>query len=238
MTTPGIVETVIEADTMPFDPERRHRRSIRLKGYDYHQAGAYFVTVCTQDRACLFGEVIGGEMRLNEAGQMVHDIWNDLPSFYPGVQTDAFIVMPNHMHGIIILVGAGPRACLAQPPVGADPRVCPHQQPQGTGQPQGVAPTLALPDVVHRFKTMTTKRYADGVKQLGWEPFRGRLWQRNYYEHIIRDEKSLNRIREYIVTNPMRWAIDNENPNREGVDPLEEWINNVVVVRKPGSEDR
>ncbi len=101
---------------MPFDPERRHRRSIRLKGYDYHQAGAYFVTVCTQDRACLFGEVIGGEMRLNEAGQMVHDIWNDLPSFYPGVQTDAFIVMPNHMHGIIILVGQAPVPALRNHP--------------------------------------------------------------------------------------------------------------------------
>jgi len=93
---------------MRFHPERHHRRSIRLKGYDYRQAGAYFVTVCTQDRSFLFGEMVHGEMRLNDAGKMVYDVWNDLPAFYPGVQTDAFIVMPNRIHGIIILVGADP----------------------------------------------------------------------------------------------------------------------------------
>mgnify|MGYP000107575884 CR=1 FL=1 len=187
---------------MPFDPEKQHRRSIRLKGYDYSQAGAYFVTICTKDRLCLFGEVLDGEMRLNDAGRMVWDIWNDLPNHYPGVAVDAFIVMPNHVHGIIILVGAGPRAC------------------PGFGQPQGVAPTMGLPDVVHRFKTMTTKRYVDGIRQLGWEPFRGRLWQRNYYEHIIRNEEFLNSIREYILLNPMRWDLDRENPGRTGRDDM------------------
>jgi REP element-mobilizing transposase RayT len=231
-------------------PERHHRRSIRLKGYDYRQAGAYFVTICTQDRAFLFGQVVHDEMQLNDAGKMVYDVWNDLPAFYPGVQTDAFIVMPNHIHGIIILVGADPRACPdsgprvcpnadprvcpAQPSVGVDPRACPDSgpracpgQPQELGQPQGVGPMLGLPDVVHRFKTMTTKRYADGVKRLGWEPFRGRLWQRNYYEHIIRNEKSLNRIREYILTNPMRWELDRKNPHRGGVDEFDTWLNSV-----------
>jgi len=202
-------------------PERHHRRSIRLKGYDYRQAGAYFVTICTQDRAFLFGQVVHDEMQLNDAGKMVYDVWNDLPAFYPGVQTDAFIVMPNHIHGIIILVGADPRAC---PDSG--PRACPGQ-PQELGQPQGVAPTLGLPDVVHRFKTMTTKRYADGVKRFGWEPFRGRLWQRNYYEHIIRNEESLNRIREYILTNPMRWELDRKNPHRGGVDEFDTCLNSV-----------
>ena len=221
---------------MRFDPERHHRRSIRLKGYDYHQAGAYFVTICTQDRAFLFGQVVHGEMRLNEAGKMVYDVWNDLPAFYPGVQTDAFIVMPNHIHGIIILVGADPRVCPnadprvcpAQPPVGVGPRAYPDSGPRAyPGQPQGVAPTMGLPDVVHRFKTMTTKRYADGVKRLGWEPFRGRLWQRNYCEHIIRNEESLNRIREYILTNPMRWALDRENTHRVGMDVFDTWLDSV-----------
>jgi REP element-mobilizing transposase RayT len=149
---------VWEANSVRFDPERLHRRSIRLKGYDYSQPGAYFITICTQDRACLFGEVVDGEMRLNDAGQMVQD---------------------------------------------------------EIGQPQGVAPTkLSLPDVVHRFKTMTTKRYIDGVKKFGWTPFRRRLWQRNYYEHIIRNDHALQRIREYIWTNPLRWHLDRENPNR------------------------
>jgi len=208
---------------MRFHPERHQRRSIRLKSYDYRQAGAYFVTICTQDRAFLFGQVVHDEMQLNDAGKMVYDVWNDLPAFYPGVQTDAFIVMPNHIHGIIILVGADPRVC-----PNADPRVCPNADTRACpGQPQGIAPTLGLPDVVHRFKTMTTRRYADGVKRLGWEPFRGRLWQRNYYEHIIRNEESLNRIREYILTNPMRWALDRENPHRVGVDEFDTWLNSV-----------
>jgi putative transposase len=227
---------------MRFHPERHHRRSIRLKGYDYRQAGAYFVTICTQDRAFLFGQVVHDEMQLNDAGKMVYDVWNDLPAFYPSVQTDAFIVMPNHIHGIIILVGADPRVCPnadprvcpAQPSVGVGPRACPDSgpracpgQPQELGQPQEVAPTLGLPDVVHRFKTMTTKRYADGVKRLGWEPFRGRLWQRNYYEHIIRNEESLDRIREYILTSPMRWVLDRKNPHRVGVDEFDTWLNSV-----------
>ena len=80
------------------------------------------------------------------------------------------------------------------------------------GQPQGVAPTLSLPDVVHRLKTLTTKRYSDGVKQHDWPPFPGKLWQRNYYEHIIRNENELNRIREYVVNNPLQWELDRENP--------------------------
>ena len=208
---------------MRFDPERHHRRSIRLKGYDYHQPGAYFVTICTQDRACLFGDAVEGEIQLNDAGRMVHDVWNELPNHYPGIAIDAFVVMPNHIHGIMILVGADPRVCpnAGQPPVGVGPRAYP-------GQPQGVAPTLGLPDVVHRFKTMTTRRYTDGAKQLGWEPFRGRLWQRNYYEHIIRNEESLNRIREYILTDPMHWAMDSENPYREGAGPFDKWMNNFM----------
>ena len=163
------------------------RRSPRLKDYDYAQAGAYFVTICTQDRACLFGDVADGEMRLNDAGRMVRAVWEELPDRYPGIETDAFVVMPNHVHGIIVIVGSGPV-------VGAGPRACPdhNQTPTQIGQPQGVAPTgLSLSDAVHRFKTLTTKRYADGVRDHGWPLFRSRLWQRNYYEHVIRNEREL-----------------------------------------------
>jgi len=190
---------------MNYDPDRHHRRSIRLKGFDYSQSGAYFVTICTQNRACLFGEIVEGEMRLNEAGRMVHAAWEELSIHYPGVECDGFVVMPNHIHGIVVLVGAGPRAC------------------PDHGQPQGVAPTLSLVDVVHRFKTLTTKRYADRVKQFGWPPFPGRLWQRNYYEHIIRDEESLNRIRRYILDNPARWAFDRENPAAMAPEAEDAW---------------
>jgi len=188
-----------------YDPEKHHRRSIRLKGYDYSQAGAYFVTICTQNRACLFGEVVDGEMRINEAGRMVQSVLDEMPTFYPGVEIDAFVVMPNHVHVIVVLVGATP---CGRPTVGGQTQ----GRAQAQGQAQGPAPTLSLPDVVHRFKTLTTKRYADGVKQLGWPPFPGRLWQRNYYEHIIRNEESLNRIRVYITNNPLQWDLDRENP--------------------------
>jgi REP element-mobilizing transposase RayT len=188
---------------MSHDFGNHHRRSTRLKGYDYSQDGAYFVTVCTQDRECLFGDVVDGEMRLNLAGRMVQAVWDDIPSFYPGVETDAFVVMPNHIHAIIIVLGS----------VGAAPRGRPCHGRPGSGQPQGVAPTLSLPDAVHRFKTMTTKRYSDGVRQSGWPAYRRRLWQRNYYDHIIRGERSMDRIRQYIATNPMCWEIDQENPN-------------------------
>ncbi|HXH08955.1 MAG TPA: transposase [Alphaproteobacteria bacterium] len=186
---------------MRLDPEHHHRRSIRLKGYDYTQPGAYFVTICTQNRACLFGEVVDGKMLLNDAGRMVQTAWDEIPVHYAGVAIDAFVVMPNHMHGIVVLVGAAPCGR-------------PRLEAPTLGQAQGPAPTIAmsLPDVVHRFKTMTTKRYADGVKQRGWSPFPGRLWQRNYYEHVIRDTKCLNSIRQYIADNPAHWALDRENP--------------------------
>ena len=247
-TAPTTIETTqndAKIVLMPYDPARHHRRSIRLKGYDYTRPGAYFVTIVTQGRACLFGEVVAGEMRMNDAGRMVQQVWDELALFYEGVQTDAFIVMPNHVHGIIILTGnvrATPRGCpnpqsgpgQARGPAptsgsgqarGPAPTVAPaapshppmtQPYPPMTqpyppmGQPRGVAPTLGLPDVVHRFKTMTTKRYADGVRANQWPPFPGRLWQRNYYEHIIRDDQSWQRIREYILTNPLRWHLDRE----------------------------
>jgi len=232
---------------MTCDPDKHLRRSIRLRGYDYALAGAYFVSIVTQDRACLLGEVVEGAMRLNDAGQMVRAVWDELPVFYPGVDIDGIVVMPNHIHGIIILVGAAPRG---RPDIGSDGHRDSGQARPDSGQARGPAPTaissghtalssgdtaislgdteislgdtamslghtpMSLGDVVHRFKTMTTKRYADGVKQSGWATFRGRLWQRNYYEHIIRDEPALDRIRRYIDENPLRWAFDAENPQR------------------------
>ena len=146
-------------------------------------------------------------MLLNDVGRMIQSVWDELPQHYPGVEVDAFIIMPNHIHGIIELtVGAGPCAC---PESG---------QPQIQGQPRGVAPTAAisLPDVVHRFKSLTTTHYRHGVIQNRWRPFPGRLWQRNYYEQIIRDEDELQRLRQYISDNPANWETDEENPDRIG----------------------
>ncbi len=192
---------------MRYDKEKHHRRSIRLKNYDYSQAGAYFVTICTQGRECLFGEIKNNQMHLNEAGGMGEKVWNELPEKYPGVEIDELIVMPNHIHGIIILsVGAGPCAC---------PETETNQSLR-KGQPQGVAPTrLSLPDVVHRYKSFTTSQYRTGVEQFNWLSFPGKLWQRNYYEHIIRNEDDLNSIREYIRYNPLKWDEDEENPDNK-----------------------
>lgn len=204
-----------------YDPERHHRRSMRLAGYDYRGGGGYFITIVTQDRGCVFGDVVNSAMRLNAAGQMAQTVWNELPVHYSGVDIDAFVIMPNHFHGIVVVapavgVGAAPRgrpdSCRHRAPDddGQPPAV---GHPLPPGQPQGVAPTpLSLADVVHRYKTMTTKRYVDGVRQFGWAPFPGRLWQRNYYEHIIRSEESMHRLRQYILDNPARWPDDAENP--------------------------
>jgi putative transposase len=212
---------------MTYNPDIHHRRSIRLQGYDYTSAGAYFITICIQNRECLFGNIIVGatpractEMVLNQAGNMIQTVWDEIPIHYPGIEIDEFVFMPNHIHGIIVIgaVGATPCGC----PV-LSSRGCPDPgtgasgendgQAWGPGQAQGPAPTmntgaLALGDIVHRFKTMTTKRYADGVKQSGWQSFAGKLWQRNYWEHIIRNEMELNRIREYINDNPTQWESD------------------------------
>ncbi|MEA1958148.1 MAG: transposase [Chloroflexota bacterium] len=148
---------------MNFEVGKHKRRSIRLKEYDYSQAGAYFVTICTQNRECLLGEMVNGEMRLNNAGRMIQSVWDDIPKHYAGIETDAFIIMPNHIHVIIVLVGATPCG----------------RPDSNKGQARGPAPTedttLSLSGVVHRFKTMTTKRYTDGVKQNGWSAFKRRL---------------------------------------------------------------
>lgn len=183
------------------------RKSIRLKGYNYSTPGYYFVTICTKDKKCLFGEIPDAGMELNDAGRMVDRVWHELPVFYPNIHVDAFIIMPNHIHGIIIINSHNN--------VGAGPRACPEAPSAIDGQPRGVAPTkikLSLPDVVHRFKSMTTKKYINGVKQNNWQPFPDKLWQRNYYEHVIRNDIDLKETREYIMNNPQKWHLDRNNP--------------------------
>lgn len=191
---------------MKYDPEKHHRRSIRLKEYDYRLAGAYFVTTVAQDRECLFGDIANGEMQPNDAGQMVERWWKELRHKYPDILLDEYVVMPNHFHGIIgITVRMVPRANSpnSETTVGADLCVCPQT-------------TASLNAMVQWFKTMSTNEYIQGVKQLGWRPFNRRLWQRNYYEHVIRNEQALDSIRDYIAQNPLMWMEDAENPVNNG----------------------
>jgi len=190
-----------------FNPENHHRRSIRLKGCDYSQLGAYSITLCVQDKIHLFGNVTAGQMRLNDAGKMVEQTWNQIPQFYADFAVDVFQVMPNHFHGILKIVGAGPRACPEIPFASETPCGYPNPLPtRMAGRPRGVAPTVG--DIIGRFKTMTTKRYTDGVKYHHWPPFKSKLWQRNYYEHIVRNDFDYTSICEYIFANPDNWESD------------------------------
>ena len=217
---------------MNHHPGTQRRRSIRLKGDDYSQPGAYFVTMVTQDRSCLFGDVAGGAMRLHDAGRMVQAARDRLPCRFPGIDLDALVVMPNHVHGIIVIVGAvgappadapapadlvgAPDSAGAPDPVGA-PLVGAHdvdaRDARATTRvaPTRVAPTLG--DVVGAYKSVTTVEYTRAVRALGWPPFR-RLWQRNYYERIVWDDASLDRVRRYIRDNPAQWGSDRETPTR------------------------
>jgi REP element-mobilizing transposase RayT len=175
-----------------------HRRSIRLKGYGYSQAGLYFVTVCTHNRLCLFGEIKNGEMVLNDPGIIIDKWWNELKHKYKNIELHEQIIMPNHFHGIVQITN--------DPlPVGADLRVCPV--PTGT-EKSGEHIGSPLHTMIQWFKTMTTNEYIRGVNNNGWPRFNKKLWQRNYYEHIIRDEKSCHQIAEYIQTNPLKWQND------------------------------
>ncbi len=180
---------------MTFNPDIHHRKSIRLRGYDYSQAGMYFVTICTHDRTPLFGEIINGEMKMNESGVIATDEILVTAKIRHNVSFDEFIVMPNHMHGIIT-VGA---RCTRPECVR---RECTPQNGQGSeaGLVQ-CAPTIG--DVVRGYKSAVTKR----INQLRNLPF-APVWQRNYYEHIIRDEAAYVKIAEYIQTNPQRWQED------------------------------
>jgi putative transposase len=305
---------------MAYDPHKHHRRSIRLKGYDYSQDGLYFITISVKKGLCLFGDVVAGEMQLNDAGQMVEQQWLELPSRFPQIELDSFRVMPNHFHGILGIrnssVGAGVAPAedgattrvarttgdpsvraglvpalsaptlaapeqdgattrvartMADPPVGAgfvpeqdaattrvartggDPSVraglvpapsaptlaAPEQDgattrvARTTGDPSvraGLVPALSAPtlvapeqddtpmrtilgNMVGAFKSITTHEYITGVKESGWTAFPGKLWHRNYYEHIIRNERSLNAIREYISNNPANWTADQLYPD-------------------------
>ena len=184
---------------MPYDPDRHHRRSIRLRGYDYTLAGAYFVTICAQQRACLFG-MEGDPHTLTPAGHMLGERWMALPQKFPTVTLDGWVTMPNHFHGIVII--HEPEARVGAPPA-----------PDGPGpEIESDGPSLAR--IIQWFKTMTTNLYLRGVKQDGWPPCPGKLWQRDYYERIIRNDRELDALRAYIAANPTRWTEDPNHPTR------------------------
>lgn len=187
---------------MTYNPDNHHRRSIRLKGRDYSQSGAYYMTICTQNRLCLFGNVINKEMILNDAGNMIEKWWFELPNKFSSVELDCFIIMPNHIHGILFINNNDGT-------VGVDLRVYPNDAKTIIqGRHIGLPLPTHFPTIMQWLQTMITNEYIRNVKNNDWPPFNGKLFQRNYYEHIIRDENDLNRIRQYIINNPANWEKD------------------------------
>ncbi len=156
-----------------------HRRSIRLKNYDYSQPGMYFITICTQHRLCLFGDVVNKEMHLNNAGIMVADIWIKLIDKFKLISLFDYILMPNHLHALIQINNEGGES---------------------------------ISQIMQYFKSFSSLQYIAGVKKYSWKNFPGKLWQRNYYEHVVRNIDVLEKIQQYIIFNPQDWDNDKENP--------------------------
>ena len=192
-------------DKQKYNPNIHHRRSIRLKGYDYTQAGLYFITICCQNRACLFGEIQNGEMVLNEYGNIAYNEWAKLVERFTNFELDVFQIMPNHIHGIIALVGATLAVAQIDGIAQIDNDISDNKIGQlQKGQPQGIAPTVG--DIVGAYKSLVANGCLDIYKSKN--EMMGKLWQRNYHEHIIRNEQSYQTISNYIINNPAKWEED------------------------------
>ena len=191
--------------------EDRRRRSIRLPEYDYASPGGYFVTICTAERACLLGTVEDGVFVPSRAGHIVAACWEEIPRHFSGVETDEFVVMPNHLHGVLLVMDKSAITPLqGEALAGHDGQLKdPDRASASPLQIRRLAGTRSgsLGAIIQSFKAVSTRR----VNQLGRTPG-ATLCQRNYYEHIIRNETSLDEIREYIRYNPMKWADDEYNP--------------------------
>ena len=192
-----------------YDPTKHHRRSIRLKGYDYTRPGAYFVTICTHQRQMLLGEIVDGAMVLNECGEIVRDEWFKTAQIRANVQLheDEFVVMPNHLHGIIWIIESGvgvtDNVGARRHIVGKTGPVVPttHDQPHHGPKPGSIGA------IIGQFKSVVTKRINQTLDSPG-----APVWQRNYYERIVRNDDELNAIRRYIQENPLKWELDQDNP--------------------------
>ncbi len=198
-------------------PYKHHRRSIRLKDYDYSQAGGYFITIDSWRHEPIFGQIVNAVMMLNEIGNIVNDEWYRTPRIRPNVELDEFVIMPDHIHGIIIINENGTDVTQHRRGVS---QYAPTEQYAPTGKPahagespsthtQLRSPSRTVGAIIRGFKSATTKRIneirCEDISQ--YAPTGNPVWQRNYWEHIIRDENELNRIRQYIVDNPMKWEM-------------------------------
>jgi putative transposase len=190
----------------------KHRRSLRLSGYDYSQSGAYFITICVNKRQGLLGTIVNNQMLLNPFGKIAETSWQWLSQTYDYVELDEWIIMPNHLHGIIF--------------ISSDNIVSTDCRGGSRTAPTGERKMKPLGRLIGAFKTISTKQINFTRKTSG-SPF----WQRNFYEHVIRHDHALNRIREYITTNPLRWDLDRENPQAQRRDEFDNWL--ATFVNRP-----
>lgn len=184
-----------------FDPQKHHRRSIRLPNYDYSQSGAYYITIVTWHRECLFGDVVDGEMVLSKFGLVAKQQWANLPNRFPNITLGAFVIMPNHIHGVIVIMtGRGTAGNLNDHDGELSRRAPTHEQYQKPVKG-------SIPTIVRSYKSSVSYRInlMRGTQDIP-------VWQRNYYEHIIRNERDLQNKTDYIEANPRLWAEDDENP--------------------------
>lgn len=207
---------------MRYDPDIHHRRSIRLRGYDYVVDGAYYVTICTHQRECLLGKVVDGEMVLSTAGEAVRSVWEGLQERFTNVVLDEFIIMPSHVHGIVFVISQQrsrdqgtivDQGAMNGAPTGpGDQTGCVGARfiaprfiaPHGAAPPPG-AHGPPLGEIVRTFKAVSTRMLRrDLLPEFGW--------QRNYYEWVLRNDEELHRVRQYIVDNPLKWHLDTDNP--------------------------
>jgi len=176
------------------DPGKHQRRSIRLKDYDYSQAGAYFVTICMKDMKCILGKIQNGKVRMSRIGRIIYQCWVEIPDHFDSVKLDVFVVMPNHLHGIVHITDDCRGVQLNAPAKNA-PNFYSSISPRRK--------TLSV--IIRTFKAAVTT-YCQKSR------IQSSFWQRNYYEHVVRNEDELNRIREYVLYNPLQWQYDRENP--------------------------
>jgi putative transposase len=198
---------IFNPNNMSYNPDIHHRKSIRLKGYDYSQAGLYFITMCVQNRKCLFGKIVNDEMILNDAGKIADECWLKIPKHFPNSVLHEHIIMPNHVHGIVELT----QNDVAN--VGAEnflPLQPPNESPAKNESPRNEFQKMiprSIGSAVKGFKIGVTKWFRNNPA--GEEDFLApQVWQRNYHEHIIRNEQSYQRISEYIINNPKNWKDD------------------------------
>jgi len=211
---------------MDYNPNIHHRRSIRLRGFDYSQSGLYFITICTKNRECLFGHIANGKMHLNDAGKIANECWDDIPNHFPNARLHEYVIMPNHIHGIIeLVVGAnnhrandltnncennGANDCVnhwanddanncVNHWANNDSNDCINHRANNDSPLR--SPSKTIGSVVRGFKIGVTKWFRQNTDI-------EMVWQRNYYEHIVRDEQSYQRIATYIENNPDKWTDD------------------------------